>query len=153
MVQQSSSAGISAEYKGLLASVSTLLEEGRRSAARSVNAALTATYWLVGKRIVEYDQAGQARATYGSEVLKRLSADLVGRFGRGFSERNLEQMRLFYLQLENRRRRLRFLVTRASAQFRRHRLRHRHLPSYMCLPSPSPGLITCVCSPFLMRMR
>ena len=101
MVQQSSSAGISAEYKGLLASVSTLLEEGRRSAARSVNAALTATYWLVGKRIVEYDQAGQARATYGSEVLKRLSADLVGRFGRGFSERNLEQMRLFYLHWRN----------------------------------------------------
>lgn len=47
---------------------------------------------------MEYDQAGQARATYGSEVLKRLSADLVGRFGRGFSERDLEQMRLFYLQ-------------------------------------------------------
>lgn len=97
MANQSSKAGISTEYKGLLASVSALLEEGRRSAAKSVNAVLTATYWLVGQRIVEYEQGGQERAAYGSEVLKRLSADLGGRFGRGFSERNLEQMRLFYL--------------------------------------------------------
>ena len=101
LARQSSSAGISTEYKGLLASVSALLEEGRRSAAKSVNAVLTATYWLVGKRIVEYDQGGQERAAYGSEVLKRLSADLGGRFGRGFSERNLEQMRLFYLHWGN----------------------------------------------------
>ena len=85
MANQSSSAGISIEYKGLLASVSALLEEGRRNAAKSVNAVLTATYWLVGKRIVEYEQGGQDRAAYGSEVLKRLSADLGGRFGRGFS--------------------------------------------------------------------
>ena len=97
MADQSSSAGISTEYKGLLASVSALLEEGRRSAAKSVNAVLTATYWLIGKRIVEYEQGGQERAAYGSEVLKKLSADLSGRFGRGFSERNLEQMRLFYM--------------------------------------------------------
>lgn len=101
MTIQRSSAGSSTEYTSLLASVSALLEEGRRSAARSVNAVLTATYWLVGKRIVEYDQGGQERAAYGSEVLKRLSADLNGRFGRGFSERNLEQMRLFYVQWGN----------------------------------------------------
>lgn len=31
------------------------------------------------------------------ELLKRLSSDLTSRFGRGFSQRNLEQMRLFYL--------------------------------------------------------
>jgi hypothetical protein len=81
--------------------VSALLEEGRRSAAKSVNAVLTATYWLIGKRIVDYEQGGQERAAYGSELLKRLSADLGGRFGRGFSERNLEQMRLFYLHWAN----------------------------------------------------
>ena len=101
MANQSSSAGISTEYKGLLASVSALLEAGRRSAAKSVNTVLTATYWLVGHRIVEYEQGGRERAAYGSEVLKRLSGDLGGRFGRGFSERNLELMRLFYLQWAN----------------------------------------------------
>lgn len=96
-----STAGVLTKYKDLLANVSALLEEGRGRAARQVNVVLTATYWLVGKRIVEYDQGGQERAAYGSEVLKRLSADLGGRFGRGFSERNLEQMRLFYLRWGN----------------------------------------------------
>ena len=101
MANQSSRAGISVEYKDLLASVSALLEEGRRNAAKSVNAVLTATYWLIGQRIVEFEQGGQERAAYGSELLKKLSADPSSRFGRGFSERNLEQMRLFYLQWEN----------------------------------------------------
>jgi len=93
--------GISAGYQLLLANVSTLLLEGRRSAARSINAVLTTTYWLVGKHLVEYEQGGQERAAYGSELIKRLSADLGSRFGRGFSERNLEQMRLFYIQWSN----------------------------------------------------
>jgi len=34
---------------------------------------------------------------YGAELIERLSMDLTGRFGRGFSQRNLEQMRQFYL--------------------------------------------------------
>ncbi len=50
---------------------------------------------------MEYEQGGQERAAYGSELIKRLSADLGSRFGRGFSERNLEQMRLFYIQWSN----------------------------------------------------
>ena len=62
MAKQIPRAGISTAYKGLLEGVSSLLEEGRRSAAKSVNAVLTATYWLVGKRIVEYEQGGQERA-------------------------------------------------------------------------------------------
>ena len=57
---------------------------------------MTATYWEIGRRIVEFEQGGKKRAEYGKALLKRLSRDLVGRFGRGFSERNLEQMRLFY---------------------------------------------------------
>jgi len=54
-------------------------------------------YWLVGRRIVEQEQQGAERAAYGERLLKRLARDLSGRFGRGFSERNLEQMRAFYL--------------------------------------------------------
>lgn len=84
-------------YGGLLADVVELLEQARRTSVRSVNAVMTATYWEVGRRIVEYEQGGKKRAEYGVALLKRLSADLAGRFGRGFSERNLEQMRLFYL--------------------------------------------------------
>ena len=84
-------------YETLLRGVSTLLEEARRLAARSVNTIITATYWEIGRRIVEYEQRGATRAAYGEALLKWLSADLTKRFGRGFSERNLEQMRLFYL--------------------------------------------------------
>ena len=83
MAKQSSRTAVSAGYKDLLGSVSALLENGRRSAAKSVNAVLTATYWLLGQRIVQYEQGGHERAAYGSEVLKRLSEDLSGRFGRG----------------------------------------------------------------------
>ena len=74
-----------------------LLEAARRAASRSVNTLMTATYWEVGRRIVEFEQGGQDRAEYGDRLLKRLSSDLSARFGKGYSERNLEQMRLFYL--------------------------------------------------------
>ncbi len=84
-------------YDGLLTDVAHVIEEARRVAARSVNAVMTATYWLVGCRIVEQEQQGAERAGYGERLLKRLARDLSGRFGRGFSERNLEQMRAFYL--------------------------------------------------------
>lgn len=86
-----------AGYDALLADVVRVLEDARRAAARSVNAVMTATYWLVGRRIVEQEQGGQARAGYGEALLERLSADLTRRFGRGFSRQNLQQMRQFYL--------------------------------------------------------
>lgn len=85
------------DYSGIHGDIVALLEAARRAAARSVNALMTASYWEIGRRIVEFEQGGQERATYGQALLKRLAADLSARFGRGFSERNLEQMRLFYL--------------------------------------------------------
>ena len=86
-----------ADYDGLLGEVVVLLESARRTAARAVNAVMTATYWEIGRRIVEVEQRGRERAAYGSQLIERLAADLSKHFGRGFSQRNLEQMRLFYL--------------------------------------------------------
>ncbi|MBI3273305.1 MAG: DUF1016 domain-containing protein [Planctomycetes bacterium] len=83
-------------YTPFLAELAALFEAARRQAARSVNAILTATYWEVGRRIVEYEQAGESRAEYGAALLARLSIDLTRRFGRGFSADNLELMRLLY---------------------------------------------------------
>jgi predicted nuclease of restriction endonuclease-like (RecB) superfamily len=91
-----------AGYDVLLVDVARVIEEARRAAARSVNAAMTATYWLIGQRIVEEEQAGSARARYGEALLDRLSSDLARRFGRGFSVRNLRQMRAFYIAWPNR---------------------------------------------------
>lgn len=84
-------------YDRFLSEISQLLEEARRRAAQSVNSVLTATYWEIGRRIVEHEQHGKERAVYGQALLKQLASDLTKRFGRGFSERNLEQMRLLYM--------------------------------------------------------
>src|SRR5207248_8937 len=50
------------EYDGLLSRVSSLLEQGRRAVVRTTNAILAATYWEVGRQIVEFEQGGAARA-------------------------------------------------------------------------------------------
>lgn len=84
-------------YESIFGDVAEVIEDGRRAAARAVNAVMTATYWLVGRRIVEAEQAGEARAGYGEVLIERLSSDLTSRFGRGFGRSNLFQMRAFYL--------------------------------------------------------
>src|ERR1022692_2424387 len=48
-------------YDGLLQGVVRLLEEARKTSARSVNAIMTATYWEIGHRIVEREQEGRRR--------------------------------------------------------------------------------------------
>ena len=87
----------SPDYENLFADVAQVIEGARRAAVRSVNAVMTATYWLIGRRIVEAEQAGKTRAQYGKELIERLSADLSARFGRGFGRSNLFQVRAFYL--------------------------------------------------------
>jgi predicted nuclease of restriction endonuclease-like (RecB) superfamily len=90
------SPAVAADYSDLLGGVSELLEAARRASARTVNAFMTATYWEIGRRIVEFEQRGKKRAGYGEELLKRLAEDLSARHGRGFSVQNLENMRLLY---------------------------------------------------------
>jgi len=84
-------------YSTLITDLASLIEQGRKAALRYVNTALVATYWLMGRRIVEYEQKGKKRAEYGKELLQKLSQDLNKRLGRGFSPDNLEAMRSFYL--------------------------------------------------------
>ena len=84
-------------YGDLVGAIGELLEAARRTTTRSVNAIMTATYWEIGRRIVEFEQRGAESAQYGSELLKRLSGELSTRFGRGFSRHNLARFRDFYL--------------------------------------------------------
>ena len=86
-----------APYQGVFGDVSKIIDAARDSAARSVNAAMTAAYWLVGRRIVEFEQSGGERAEYGAALIEILAEDLTGQFGRGFSLQNIYNMRLFYL--------------------------------------------------------
>lgn len=89
-------------YSELLSDVSQLLEQARHAAAKSINTILTATYWEIGHRIVEYEQAGKDRAQYGEELLIRLSKDLTARFGKGFGLTNLKMIRRFFITYQNR---------------------------------------------------
>ena len=86
-----------APYQAVFGDVSKIIDAARESAARSVNAAMTAAYWLIGHRIVEFEQSGEERAEYGAALIEGLAEDLTGRFGRGFSRQNVQNMRLFYL--------------------------------------------------------
>lgn len=84
-------------YESVLGDISNVIDAARKSVARSVNCIMTAAYWLVGRRIVESEQKGEIRAEYGDELIERLAADLSARHGRGFSVRNVWQMKAFYL--------------------------------------------------------
>jgi len=84
-------------YSTLITDLASLIEQGRRIAVRYVNTALVTTYWLIGRRIVEYEQKGKERAEYGETLLKKLSIDLTKRFDKGFGYINLNLMRQFYL--------------------------------------------------------
>ncbi len=72
------------------------MEEGRSNVARTVNSIMVQIYWEIGRNIVEYEQKGNERAEYGSKLLNQLSKDLRNLFGKGFSQRNIYQMRLFF---------------------------------------------------------
>ena len=84
-------------YAALIDDINFVLESSRKISARSVNVLLTATYWAIGRKIIEYEQNGSDRADYGLNLLHRLSSDLFYKLGKGFSVDNLESMRLFYL--------------------------------------------------------
>src|SRR5881397_1870773 len=86
----------SRDYGTMLDRVMRLIDEARRASVRTVNALMTATYWLIGRHIVEFEQAGKSKAQYGEEVIDQLASDLTSRFGRGFTRSNLFNMRAFY---------------------------------------------------------
>ena len=84
-------------YDNIRAGIVELLKAARSTAARNVNSIMTATYWEIGRRIVESEQGGAARASYGDELIKQLATDLSTQFGRGFGVVNLSQMKRFFL--------------------------------------------------------
>jgi hypothetical protein len=84
------------KYNELIFDISDILTQGRKLAHQAVNTILTTTYWQIGRQIVEFEQGGKERAEYGEAIIKQLSVDLTKRFGKGFSYRNLQQIKKFY---------------------------------------------------------
>ncbi|MBU4077886.1 MAG: DUF1016 family protein [Euryarchaeota archaeon] len=79
-----------------------VLLDAQRSVSHAVNIAMVHAYFEVGRLIVEDEQHGEARAEYGEETLMALSRKLLTEFGKGFSVRNLRNMRTFYIAFKNR---------------------------------------------------
>jgi hypothetical protein len=89
-------------YENLIERITQDVNAARHLSARAVNAVMMASYWLVGRHIVGYEQAGAQRAECGEELLARLSRALSEKLGRrGFAKSNLSQMRAFYLGHED----------------------------------------------------
>lgn len=83
--------------KNYIEKVVNLLEESRRKLVSSVNHIMVLTYYEIGRILVEEEQEGSEKAEYAKSTIKNLSKRLLEEYGRGFSVRNLEQMRKFYL--------------------------------------------------------
>jgi predicted nuclease of restriction endonuclease-like (RecB) superfamily len=76
--------------------ISDLLISSRTKVLQTVNLTMVLTYFEIGRMIVDEEQNGKERADYGKQILKSLSERLTKDFGKGFSQRNLEQIRQFY---------------------------------------------------------
>lgn len=86
----------------LASQIAAVIQQARGHVRQSINQAMVDSYWEIGRLIVEHEQQGQARAAYGTRQLAALSERLTAQFGRGFDERNLRNMRLFFQCFPNR---------------------------------------------------
>lgn len=84
---------------GFYKNVKEVLEQARKRVYRNIQSEMVLAYWQIGKMIVE-KQGGAERAKYGEGLIKELSTLMTKDFGKGFTERNLEQMRKFYLMFQ-----------------------------------------------------
>lgn len=90
------------EQNSLLTSVKEIILKARQTAYRSNNTIMLNMYWEIGRLIVEDEQQGKAKASYGKATLKTLSKQLTFEFGKGFDESNLRNIRQFYLAFQKR---------------------------------------------------
>ena len=88
------------KYQNLIHQIGELFQSGRQRAIQSVNTVLVQTYWEIGHYIVEFEQQGNERAEYGTQLFERLSKDLTLQYGKGFGRSNLLYMRKLYLSFQ-----------------------------------------------------
>ncbi len=81
--------------------IKTIIDKGRTAAYAAVNTTMIATYWNIGRRIVEEEQHGKERAEYGKNLINTIANELTREYGSGFSARYLRAFRQFYLIVPN----------------------------------------------------
>lgn len=85
----------------LVEDIRKIIRTGQSVAYSAVNSAMIETYWNIGKRIIEEEQNGSARAKYGKHLISVLSKSLTEEFGEAYSPRNLHYYRKFYRYFPN----------------------------------------------------
>lgn len=85
----------------LITSLKQLINDARSRALRVVDQIQVQTCWQIGRYIIEFEQGGEARASYGKSLLSQLATQLTQEFGKGFDVSNLRYMRLFYQAFPN----------------------------------------------------
>lgn len=83
--------------QAFIGDVRRIIEEGRKQAYAAAGNIALATYWNIGRRIVEEEQNGQCRANYGKRLIEGLADRLSTNYGTNYSKRNLHHYRKFYL--------------------------------------------------------
>ncbi len=84
--------------KDLVSEIRSIIETSRSNAVRSVDFCRVQMYWQIGRRIVEEEQGGSARAEYGKGLIKNLAQEIEPEYGSGFGQRQLERARQFYIE-------------------------------------------------------
>ena len=92
---------ITTDFSQVVDDIKRIIDTGRNAAYAAVDSTMIATYWNIGRRIVEEEQHGQERAQYGKELIKTLAKELTHEYGSGYSDRYLRAFRQFYLVMPN----------------------------------------------------
>jgi predicted nuclease of restriction endonuclease-like (RecB) superfamily len=87
--------------KTFIEDIKQMLRQARRQVVQQVNSLMLHTYFEIGRKIVEQEQSGHEQAAYGTFLIENLAKSLTAEFGKGFSKRNLELIRKFYLTYRN----------------------------------------------------
>ena len=77
--------------------IKQVVRSARLKAYSVINFAQVEANWLIGKRIVQQEQAGNDRAEYGKYIVRIVAQELTQEFGAGFSLTNIKNFRKFYL--------------------------------------------------------
>ncbi len=88
------------EEKTFVNDIKQIVSTAKFQSYKAINLMQVASNWLVGKRIVEQEQKGAAKAEYGKYVIRLASETLTQEFGKGYSETNVKSFRKFYMMFD-----------------------------------------------------
>ena len=87
--------------ENFVSDIRTIIGQGRKQAYAATGQIAIMTYWNIGRRIVEEEQHGASRATYGQKLIPALAVRLAAEYGTGYGRRNLAYYRKFYLEFKD----------------------------------------------------